>query len=275
MDLMQAQTVLARVNRGRGIGGSDARRIMAGDWLPLYEEKVGLREPDDLSGVFRVQLGILTERFHAEWFARQTGFTLRDPDPWYEHATEPFMYAHLDAWIAEHDTFVELKHTSNGARIDDKARWYMPQLQHYLAVTGRPYCFFSIVRGNDDPVHVRIERDDAYITALIDTERSFWWHVENRIPPDIVPQAALDRVAKNAELIPVGGLVKRDMTASNQWAVHASAFLLSRDAAKLHEQAKKDLHEMVANDTGEAYGHGVVAKRDARGRISIRPAKED
>ena len=49
------------MDRTRGIGGSDATRIMRGDWLSLYNEKVGLTKPEDLSNVFRVQLGILTE----------------------------------------------------------------------------------------------------------------------------------------------------------------------------------------------------------------------
>lgn len=275
MDLMEAKALLARVDRGRGLGGTDARRIMAGDWLPLYEEKVGLRAPDDLSGVFRVQLGIRTEAFHAEWFGKMTGFALDDPQPTYEHPEHRFMYAHLDKWLPEFGSFVELKHSSANARFDDKARYYMAQLQHYMAVTGADHCWLSVIRGNDDPVWGKVDRKDAYIDTLIETERAFWWHVENKVPPDIVPQAALERIAKNAELIPVNGWVKRDMTGSNAWAVHAETFLRSRDAARLHDEAKKKLHELVANDAGEAYGFGVVARRDVRGRISIRAAKED
>ena len=44
------------MDRTRGIGGSDATRIMRGDWLSLYNEKVGLTQPEDLSNVFNLEL---------------------------------------------------------------------------------------------------------------------------------------------------------------------------------------------------------------------------
>ena len=34
------------------IGGTDAIRIMNGEWAELYQEKVGLVEPKDLDDVF-------------------------------------------------------------------------------------------------------------------------------------------------------------------------------------------------------------------------------
>ena len=43
------------------IGGTDAIRIMNGEWAELYQEKVGLVEPKDLTDVFAVQLGAFTE----------------------------------------------------------------------------------------------------------------------------------------------------------------------------------------------------------------------
>ena len=38
------------------IGGTDAIRIMNGEWAELYQEKVGLVESKDLTDVFAVQL---------------------------------------------------------------------------------------------------------------------------------------------------------------------------------------------------------------------------
>ena len=43
------------------IGGTDAIRIMNGQWVDLYLEKIGETKPEDLSGVLPVQLGIWTE----------------------------------------------------------------------------------------------------------------------------------------------------------------------------------------------------------------------
>ena len=36
-------------DRSLGLGGSDATKIVAGEWKTLYEEKMGIKEPDDLS----------------------------------------------------------------------------------------------------------------------------------------------------------------------------------------------------------------------------------
>ena len=56
--------------RRTSIGGSDVLRLMDGDWNPLWMEKLGYKEPDDLSDVFPVQLGIFTEPFNVRMFAR-------------------------------------------------------------------------------------------------------------------------------------------------------------------------------------------------------------
>ena len=64
------------MNRANGIGGSDAMRIMSGDWNSLYREKLGIDEPADLSNVFKVQLGTWTESFHLQWLARQNNLEI-------------------------------------------------------------------------------------------------------------------------------------------------------------------------------------------------------
>ena len=92
-------TAMQTLNRSRGIGGSDAGRIMRGEWLDLYLEKVGEKQPEDLSGIFRVQLGTRTEQFHAEWFARMSTFDVIDPPPFFEHPEHKFMFGHVDRWI--------------------------------------------------------------------------------------------------------------------------------------------------------------------------------
>jgi predicted phage-related endonuclease len=265
---------MATLNRSKGIGGSDASRIMRGEWRDLYLEKIGEKQPDDLSGVFRVQLGLRTENFHAEWFARMSGFNVVDPEPFFEHPTHKFMFGHVDRWITTHDTFLEMKHSSNSANLWDKARYYAPQLQHYMAVTNRMFCYFSVIRGNDEPQYCKVDRDDDYIEKLIELETSFWWHVENRVAPDIIPTAKIAEGNKASEAIKVDGMRVADMTSSNAWANAAKDYLEHAEAAKKYDAAKDGLKELVGDDVGEAYGHGVVIKRDKRGRLLFKAAKE-
>ena len=263
-----------RLDRSLGLGGTDAMRIMAGDWATLYAEKIGEAAPVDLSNVFKVQLGLLTEAFHAEWFSRQTGMTVQEGGPTLIHDEHPWMLANLDGWLPEEHCFIEFKHTRNGASAWDKARYYMPQLQHYMAVTAAERCYFSIIPGNDEPRHVVVARDDAYIAGLIKMESSFWWHVTERIRPDIAPTGEIGRIVKEAESIKVDGLRIADMSAVNMWSDAASRFVSYQSAAREFEVAKDDLKSIIAPDVGEAYGHGVVAKRDKRGRITIKAQKE-
>jgi len=261
-------------DRSVGIGGSDAMRIMAGDWVRLYEEKVGNRQSEDLSGVFKVQLGVYTEPFHADWFAKMLGTEVTILTDTLLHPDHEWMYAHLDRWIPKHKTFVELKHTRSGASVWEKSRFYMPQLQHYMAVTNTKSCYFSIIPGNDEPRYCEVERDDDYIENLIQMEQSFWWHVKEREAPEQTPFGELARVNKMAEAVKVDGYRVADMTKDNLWTDAAARFIANQAAAKAFDQAKDDLRSAVGDDVGEAYGHGVVAKRDSRGRVSIRAAKE-
>ena len=52
-------------DRRKSLGGSDANRIMRGDWHSLWLEKTGRKEPEDLSWVLPVLIGIATEDLHA------------------------------------------------------------------------------------------------------------------------------------------------------------------------------------------------------------------
>src|SRR5580765_8515171 len=60
-DLTPAQ----KVARMGGLGGSDAERIMAGNWYRLWAEKTKRVAAEDLTRVLPVQMGKVTEAFNA------------------------------------------------------------------------------------------------------------------------------------------------------------------------------------------------------------------
>src|SRR5215218_8597911 len=86
------------INRNTGIGGSDAKKILDGDWHSLWLEKTGQKEPETLDHIFRVQLGKWTEPFHVDWFAKVTKFDVQ-PATAERHPHHQFMFAHFDAWV--------------------------------------------------------------------------------------------------------------------------------------------------------------------------------
>lgn len=272
---MDTSNIMSQLNRSRGIGGSDAMRIARGDWRSLYNEKVGLSQPDDLTGVFKVQLGITTEPLHRRWFAMQTGFNIDEAPPFQQHSTYEFMYANLDGWIAERNTFVELKHTNARATLREKARYYMPQLQHYIAVANVPDCYFSIIKGNDDPEFCLIDRNETYIAELINMEQSFWWHVQNKVPPEIEPTGQASAMQEKAADVLIDKLRTVDMTGNNEWTSTAFDWIETREAAAHNESTAKAIKALVPEDAAEAYGAGVIVRRDRRGRLSLRTMKEE
>lgn len=271
---MQTANIIARLNRSRGLGGTDAMRIAKGDWRTLYNEKVGLADPVDLSDVFPVQLGIHTEPLHRRWFAKKTGFDVVDGEPFYTHAEHDFMFAHIDGWLPQQETFVEFKHSNARATLREKARYYMPQLQHYMAVLGTHRAYFSVIMGNAEPEWCLVDRNDSFIDELIQMEQSFWWHVTERVPPEIEPSGQATKLATIAADTLIDGLRTIDMTRHNEWASHVADWKATVEAAAQNETAAKAIKALVPEDAAECFGGGVVVRRDRRGRLSLRAQRE-
>lgn len=260
------------MDRRKGIGGSDAVRIMRGDWLRLYNEKVGLVEPEDLSLVFKVQLGILTEPLHMKFFEIKSGLEVR-PGAYAEHNVYTFMNGHLDGWIPGKKTFVEFKHVAGFTNLREKARYYMAQLQHYMVISQVDHCYFSCIFGNAEPEYCVVQRDENYIAELIENEQAFWWHVQNKIPPEDSGEASEKAEALAQEVI-IDNLRTVDMSKSNSWVTLAQQWKDTLEAASLNEKTAKEIKALMPDDAAEAFGSGIIVRRDRRNRLSLREAKE-
>ena len=170
------------IDRTIGLGGSDASTIWRGissEISQLFKIKLGIIEPEDLSNNFRVQLGILTEDLNLEWFVNHSGyFDKKTMNLIKQHEVEQLnytypRYAHIDGYIRMNikgeqikTTFVECKHTNPSVDAWTKSRYYMPQLQFYMDILNLPYCYVSIIRGNEEPEVLEISADKDYQTRL-------------------------------------------------------------------------------------------------------------
>jgi DNA replication initiation complex subunit (GINS family) len=256
------------------IGGTDAMKIMNGQWLELYNVKMGHSNREDLSDNFAVQLGIASEAIHREFFQKRSGLITFQPMlPIYSNEY-PWMHATLDGLVPAEDTFVELKHTHAAATLREKAVYYLPQLAHYAHVMRTTHCYFSIIKGNSDPDFGRVDIPVEYTEQLINMERAFYWHIENNIPPEATPVISQELAAKTAKVISIGGLKPYDMTESNEWADAAVTWLTTRAEAKANAERAKQLKEMMPFDASEATGHGIVITRNKAGALALRAAKE-
>ena len=104
------KTPIEIVDRTTILGGSDANRIMRGDWHTLWLEKTKREEPEDLSWNLPVQIGLHTETVNKMFFEKETGIQTLDPVFSETNVVKQieFMYASYDL-VAEKDILLELK----------------------------------------------------------------------------------------------------------------------------------------------------------------------
>ena len=251
-------------DRGSYIGASDANRIMKGDWLALYNEKMGIAEPEDLSQIFRVQLGIYTEPFHLDWICQQHGFEMNEAVSYYRTDYDFPCRANPDRMVIVNDKEypVEVKHTNQFATLEKQMEWYAPQLHLQMYATQTSKCLFSFIAGNNDPQVEWIKADEEYMKMLLRVCAHFWWHIENEYPPE--SQLAPAPKAQVTDRKPY------DMTetkSANQWADAALTMRDNEEAAAKHAEAKETLKELVPDDASRATGNGVtitVAKNGSK-----------
>lgn len=258
--------------RRQSLGGSDANILMNGDpsaILRLWQEKRGEVEPEDLSDILPVQMGVWTEPFNVFWFEKVTGRTVQAQGESKAHSAYPFMACTLDGTTTSEHNFpavLECKHVNAFSKIDDVAQKYMPQLHHNMAVTGLSYAILSVFIGTFTHEVVEVECDDDYLAHLVDRERAFWACVESGEPPaDMAPVKAP---------APPEKLRSVDMSQSNEWGQWAGDWLENKKAAKRFKDAEKELKDLMENDMGHAFGFGVQCKRAKNGSLRISEMKE-
>jgi putative phage-type endonuclease len=251
--------------RRLGIGASDAKIIMQGtpeEQLKLLKLKRGEIEPEDLSHILPVAMGVVTEELNRHWFEQVTGFYLSNVG-WSTKSTGyPWMRATLDGWVMGLECPWEAKHMNAFADMDSAVRQYMPQLQHQMVVCNRDKAVLSVFFGTLKHDWLVVPRNEEYCKQLIEREALFWHWVESGETP-------IELLPIEAPVLP-SQMRTVDMQGNNYWADNASAYLASEAAAKVHENAKKSIRDMIEADVGTAHGYGVVAKRAKNGAITIR-----
>lgn len=251
--------------RLKGLGGSDAKKVMDGDWLELWEQKTGRAEGDDLSGILAVQMGSWTEALNRYWFTRETGIEISIEDCEHlVHAEHTFMRANLDGKTI--GAIFEAKHTGQYGKDEEIVSRYYPQCQHLMAVAGEIFCHLSVFFGNSRWAYFEIAADPDYQAGLIEREAEFWGYVErNEAPPT--------EVESEAVTIALDDMREVDLAGNNAWAAGAADWLENRDGAKVFKAAEKTLKELVEPDVKLATGHGIKVLRSKAGALTIREMK--
>ena len=253
------------------IGGSDAVKIMSGNWHDLYNEKTGQAQPADLSHLFNVQLGTYTEEFNLAWFEQEYGVQVIDTQPEYKKTIEgiPFK-ATLDGIINDPENKrehigVECKHTSSFKKFDDILAYYYPQIQLYMKVADIPGMYLSVIFGNQWECKL-VAQDEAEWLRMLPIFRDFWSHVIRKEPP--VGEMP-NELPTGVQHMTLDNMVARDASTSNIFRDAEEVYINYESKAKYWEQAKKVLKNEVASNEREVYTDKLSIKRNKRGALSI------
>jgi predicted phage-related endonuclease len=255
----------ALIERRKGIGASDAPKIVSGDWHQLWLEKAGKVEPEDLSWVFPVQLGSVTEELNLRFYAHNTGRVVTRQGEAVISADYPMMRCTLDGFDAEMGAVIEAKHVNGFSKIDEVRARYVPQVTHQMIVCGVQKAILSVIIGTSEPVLELIEFDDFYATDYIEKCLQFWQHVVDDRAPEQgapIPEPPAPTVMRTV-----------DMSASNVWGNYALVWLKERGAAKQFKLAETELKGLVEPDVRLAEGHGISISRNKAGSLSIKESK--
>lgn len=268
------------MNRIGFIGGSDCRRIMEGDWLSLWKEKTGKVEPDDLSNVLPVQMGIQTEHFNRDWFGKQlttdecetiasghkgAGVGLTAEMNWEGVPLKGTVDGHIMVNRNFTDEIIECKHTYEANTMENCLRMYMPQMQFYMWLHQAKGCYLSVFFGNRKWESVYVQKDWSYIDILKVRIVEFWKCVASDQSPstsDAPHPVSIDKIK-------VDGMVRRDASSDNEFISRCHDYIETETNAKLFESAKSDLKAMVGDDEREVYCDLLTIKRDKRGSLRI------
>ena len=93
----------------------------------------------------------------------------------------------------------------------------------------------------------------------------FWDSVQRGEAPEII----------KADVIPVDLTKRVDMTGNNEWAYLAAEINEMTPYKRVYDQSVAALKALVEPDAAEAYGQGIILKRDKRVSLRMKGEKND
>lgn len=204
--------------RKSGIGASEAAAVMGmSNWLSnmdLWEIKVGLKEPKDLSEMEYVEYGSKAEQHLVELFKLQYKNRYKvKVNKSVVYRKDGFQFASLDGELEDLQTKELGIYEGKTVEAISSLTWeewkekpvqkvpqqYYVQCLHQLLVTGRQFVILrpefrwtdkdGEIRTSCRSIPIRREEVEADLKALDEAEHEFWNYVTKRErPPRLLPQ---------------------------------------------------------------------------------------
>ncbi len=280
-DLKLSEKALAE--RHTTIGGSDINVIADGKpeaITKLYEQKLN-KTSDDLSMVWAVLMGNITESLNTEWTQVKQNILIEDRQRVIKGIKHPFMRCTLDGCVYDYKNSVAvfdakftmgrpLKGEEYSEVIPRLIKKYTPQL-HWNAyllseAINEPVEFglLSFIKSGNEPTFHEIPIEKDYQEHLIKMGSYFIGCVEMCVPPHEMPIATPPT--------PLNERVKVDMTQSEvaaEWKQFSQQYLQTLGAVESFKKAETNLKNLVPSDASEASGNGLIIKVSKNNRKKI------
>jgi len=252
--------------RRNGIGASDAAVVLGvSPWktpYPLYAEKVGDAEPEDLSEVERIEWGHRLELPIQEAYIDRTG---RPVIPWpkFQIACHPdldYVRCTPDARQRENagadsrDGPLQIKTTNAFADHewrDEPPLYYQVQLQHEIAVLEAEWGTLCVLIGGQKMRWFDMQRNQPFIDAMVEKEAEFWQRVMNRNPPPIDDTPACSKALQQLHPDDSG----ESIILPDEAGTWDSKLAELRESIKIWEAEKREIENKLKAAIGDAtYG---------------------
>lgn len=195
----------------------DSRKAANGRAADAILEKLGKKEPVDLSGVEAVQMGKIMEPTIARLFQDKHRIELKDADYALSHPVEPWLRSHFDYISSDGRTLVECKNynASVMSKFDEDTGVVpapdMAQLIHEAAVHNVESIYLAVLFGGQAFRTYHFTITEAMKEDLIKQMARYWGYVATQTmpEPDSLESCKIIYPVDNAESVTATGAVER------------------------------------------------------------------
>lgn len=169
------------LDRRKGIGGSDVATILGlNKWKSPYQLWLEKTDQIDLEHTESepAYWGNVLEEVVAKEFQERTSKKVRRRNQVFEHPLHPFLRANIDRDVVGENAILECK-TANAFlgkewEGEEVPLSYLCQVQHYMNVLNKKYCYIAVLVGGQKFIWKRVDRDQELIDMITERLVSFW-----------------------------------------------------------------------------------------------------
>jgi len=175
------------------IGGSDSSTICGvnpyGNIIELWQEKLGLKEIEDISHKPAIRAGNYLEPVVAQWFEDDTKKPLEITSETFYHKSIPYMAANIDRLVKGESAILECKTAGRdigwGKDGDNTIPdYYLCQVAHYVATLDLEMAYIAVLIAGNDFRWYTYERNQKLEDMIIKKEKAFWECVQKEEAPE-------------------------------------------------------------------------------------------